>query len=431
MPETKVITSESVLYKGDISSLGVIIDDFGNISRVVDRKEIPGHLTVEDYGNAVIMPGLIDAHVHINEPGRTDWEGFETASHAAAAGGITTLVDMPLNSSPVTTTSEALAEKQEIAKEKSIVDCLFYGGLIPGNEEQIEPMIRAGAAGIKAFLCHSGINEFPNVTGNELSSAMSVLAQHNKPLLVHAELIALPDHEKPTDSKSYDQYLLSRPQQWEVDAINLVISLCRKTGCPVHIVHLSSAMALPALRNARSDELPVTVETAPHYLNFAAENIPDGDPRYKCAPPIREAANMELLKKALIEGDIDMVATDHSPCPPDLKNMESGDLITAWGGIASLQLLLPATWTALRNHNISSTNLARWLTERPAKLIGQSHRIGKIQEGMEANLIAWDPESKFTVNANDLHHRHKITPYEGMELYGSVKATWLRGEKIF
>ncbi len=430
MSEPVIITSENVVCSGKMQPLGLVIKE-GRIADILERSEIPENQKVEDFGSSVIMPGLIDAHVHINEPGRADWEGFETATLAAAAGGITTLADMPLNSSPVTITPEALKEKQNLAGQKAHVNCLFYGGLVPGNEEQVESLLKAGAAGIKAFLCHSGIVEFPNVTSHELNAAMTVLADFQKPLLVHAELSALPDHEKQTDPLSYDQYLRSRPQQWEVDAINLMVNLCKKTGCPVHIVHLSSVMALPILKKARTEGLPITVETAPHYLNFESEDIPDGDTRFKCAPPIRERANRDLLKSALMDGHIDLIATDHSPCPPELKEIDSGDLIQAWGGIASLELLLPATWTALRDQQVSPVNLTRWLAERPAELLGQSHRIGKIEEGMEADLMAWDPNATFTVNAQDLQHRHKITPYDGMQMQGKVQATWLKGKRVY
>ena len=301
---------------------------------VVAPEDLPDSCRVEDVGDRVVLPGLVDTHVHINEPGRTEWEGFATATRAAAAGGITTLVDMPLNSSPVTTTAEALAIKLEAAAGQLRVDCGFYGGVVPGNGGQVGALIAAGVLGFKAFLCHSGIDEFPNATEADLRAVMPELARAGLPLLVHAELIGgdIPGPRRsPSECRSYARYLASRPRAWEHDAIRLMIALCRETGCRVHIVHLASADALPMIAEARAEGLPLTVETCPHYLTFAAEEIPDGDTRFKCAPPIRERENRERLWEGLRDGLIDTIGSDHSPAPPELKQLDDGRPVARLG----------------------------------------------------------------------------------------------------
>lgn len=382
----------------------------------------------------MVLPGLVDAHVHINEPGRTEWEGFETATRAAAAGGITSLFDMPLNCSPVTTTAEALAQKLEASRDKLRVDCGFYGGIVPGVRGQIGPLSRLGVAGFKAFLCPSGIDEFPNASEADLREAMPELARAGLPLLVHAELMgtAQPVEEVTgMDARSYARYLDSRPREWEHEAIRLMIELCRETGCRVHIVHLSSADAVPMIASARAEGLPIFVETCPHYLFFTAEEIPDGDPLYKCAPPIRERENRERLWKALQDGVIDTIGTDHSPAPAALKQLVSGDLMRAWGGIASLQVALAAVWTEARRRGISITAVAEWMVRRPAELLGFSASKGEIAAGRDADLVVFDPDASFTVQATALHDRHRLTPYEERQLTGQVETTYLRGERVF
>jgi allantoinase len=396
----------------------------------------PAGCPVEDVGDRVILPGLVDTHVHINEPGRTEWEGFDTATRAAAAGGITTLVDMPLNSSPVTTSAHALSLKLQAAAGKLRVDCGFYGGVVPGvGSDQLEPLIAAGVLGFKAFLCHSGIDEFPNATESDLRAVMPDLVRAGLPLFVHAELIGptpFGSHPPKTDDRrSYQRYLASRPKVWEHDAIALMIALCREFACRVHIVHLSSADALPMIARARQEGLPLTIETCPHYLAFAAEDIPDGDTRYKCAPPIRERANCEQLWQALRDGLIDTIGTDHSPAPPDLKLLDTGDLARAWGGIASLQLALPVMWTETRRRGFRLTHLAQWMATRPAELVGLAHRKGSIAPGHDADLIVFDPDPEWKVDSATLHHRHPATPYEGRALFGRVDTTYLRGHKIY
>lgn len=378
----------------------------------------------EDLGDHALLPGLVDPHVHLNEPGRTDWEGFATGTAAAAAGGVTTLVDMPLNSSPVTTTVEALQAKRAATAGKLSVDVGFYAGLVPGNEDQIEPLLDAGVRGVKAFLCHSGIDDFPAATDKELRAVMPLLAERGVPLLVHAELVhPTPPMASPT---RYANYLASRPPSFERDAIALLIELCRETGCRTHVVHLADAGSLPTLDAARGEGLPLTVETGPHYLTFAAEEVPDGSTVYKCAPPIRDAANREALWRGLADGVIDFIATDHSPCPPEMKGLDTGRFDRAWGGISSLQLSLPIVWTgaARRGHTLSE--VVDWLCHHPAKLVGVD---AGIRVGGPADLVVFDTDSTFVVHGDALAHRHPLTPYEGRELRGVVGRTYLRGDR--
>jgi allantoinase len=401
------------------------------IVAVLPPEQVPDTCPVDDVGRLAVLPGLVDTHVHINEPGRTEWEGFATATRAAAAGGITTLVDMPLNSSPVTTTLAALERKLAAAEGQQWVDCGFYGGVVPDNLEHIEPLLTAGVLGLKAFLCHSGIDEFPNVTEKELRAAMPMIARSGLPLLVHAELVSPLAADSTSDVRSYRSYLASRPRAWELAAIRLMIGLCREYRCHVHIVHLSAADALPLLAEARAEGLPLTVETCPHYLFFAAEEIPDGDPRFKCAPPIRETENRERLWDGLRAGVIDTIGSDHSPAPPELKELATGDLRRAWGGIASLQLALPVIWSQARQRGVTLFDLANLMSRRPAELVGLAGRKGLLAPGFDADLIVFDPEASFTVEPAKLLHRHKITPYAGLRLHGMIQTTFLRGRKIY
>ncbi|BCM93905.1 allantoinase [Abditibacteriota bacterium] len=404
----------------------------GIIERVASYDEAPIDGTLEDFGDAVISPGVIDAHVHINEPGRADWEGFETATRAAAAGGLTMLAEMPLNASPVVTTLAAWHQKIAATKDKIRVDCGFYGGLVPGNVDEIEPMLDAGALGIKAFLVHSGLDEFPAAGETELRAAMPILARRGVPLLVHAEIEGETGQTPPAlPSRRYADYLASRPANWELRAIRLMIGLCREFNCPVHIVHLATAQALPELKAARAEGLPLTVETSPHYLFFDAEAIPDGATQFKCAPPIRDAANREGLWQGLRDGTIDFVASDHSPCPPALKNLDSGNFAGAWGGIASLQWMLPIVWSGARLRGVSLEDVTRWTSGGPAKLLRLENQKGVLKEGLDADLVVWEPETSFMVTAENNFHRHKVTPYNGVELMGATRATFVRGEKVY
>lgn len=439
MPQA-IHSTRVVLPAGVVEATLILAD--GKIQEVlagrVEREGIP----FESFGDKVIMPGVIDAHVHINEPGRTEWEGFETATKSAAAGGITTLIEMPLNASPVTTTVDALKLKLEAAKGKLHVNVGFYGGVIPSNIDDLDGLLRAGVFGIKAFLTHSGIDEFPNVTEADLRKALPILRRHNAKLLVHCELEGLvvssklsgqqattkePDNsELRTDNnangpRSYHHYLASRPPHWETDAIALMIRLSEEFDVHVHIVHVSAAEALPLIRDAKKRGLRITAETCPHYLVFCAEEIPDGATEFKCAPPIRERANNELLWEALKDGTLDFVATDHSPAPPDIKEQRSGDFMKAWGGIAGLQFLLPAFWTGAKERGFSLEDVAQLLCGKPAEFLGLKQK-GRIAPGCDADLVVWDPEASFVVKEEMIRHRHKLTPYVGRTLCGKISS---------
>lgn len=424
---THVITPSGVIEATLILADGKIHDV---LPGRVERKGVP----FESFGDKVIMPGVIDAHVHINEPGRTEWEGFETATKAAAAGGITTMIEMPLNASPVTTTVEALKLKLDAAKGKLHVNVGFYGGVIPGNIDDLDELLKSGVFGIKAFLTHSGIDEFPNVTEVDLRRALPVLEEHGAKLLVHCELeSANPQHVTPqhvTDPRSYADYLATRPARWETDAIALMIRLSEEFDVHVHIVHVSAAEALPLIRDAKKRCLRITAETCPHYLVFCAEEIPDGATEFKCAPPIRERANNELLLEALKDGTLDFVASDHSPAPPDIKEQQSGDFMKAWGGIAGLQFLLPAFWTGAKERGFSLEDVARLLCESPAQFLGLKQK-GRIAPGCDADLVIWDAEASFVVREEDIQHRHKLTPYAGRTLLGRVERTVVGGEVAY
>ena len=388
--------------------------------------------TVIDAGSAVVMPGLVDTHVHINDPGRVDWEGFETATLSAAAGGVTTLVDMPLNSIPSTTTVAALEEKRHAATGRCHVDVGFWGGVVPGNAREIEPLARAGVLGFKCFLSPSGVAEFDHVSESDLREAMPIIAKTGLPLLVHAEWPALlREPDRRADPRSYSTWLDSRPGPAEMAAIDLLIELCEQTSARVHIVHLASADALASIGGARTRRLPLTVETCPHYLTFAAEDIADGDTALKCAPPIREGEHRERLWQALTNGLIDLIVTDHSPAPPALKHLEDGDFLAAWGGIASLQITLPIVWSGAAERRIPLPRLAEWMSAAPARLAGLEGRKGAIAPGCDADLVIFDPEREMIVDPSRLYHRHAVTPYDGARLRGVVMATMLGGEIVF
>lgn len=428
-----VLSSQRVVTPNGMKACAVWINN-GRIQSVGSLSDVPAGVHVEDLGDSVIFPGLVDSHVHINEPGRTEWEGFITATCAAAAGGITTLVDMPLNSTPVTNTTHAFDEKLSATRDKLWVDCGFYGGFVPCNSHNFEPLIKAGVLGFKAFLIHSGIDDFPNVTEADLREGMPILAKHRIPLLVHAELDYGQNqsaHSHTADPRSYQDFLSTRPRVWETDAIRLMIDLCREYHCPVHIVHLSSADAVPLIREAKAEGLPLTVETCPHYLIFSSEAIADGDTRFKCTPPIREKENQERLWQALEAGVIDFIVSDHSPCTPELKLLEQGDFQAAWGGIASLQFGLSAVWTEAVQRGYSLTDIARWMSQRPAEFLGLNNRKGSIAEGFDADLVVLDTEANYTVHPSNIYHRHKVTPYEGKTLQGTVRRTYLRGQLIY
>ena len=418
---TKIITPEGEKNGVVIIKDGLIIDIAASLDNADER--------LIDVHDKIVMPGVIDPHVHINEPGRTEWEGFNTATKAALASGITTLVDMPLNSSPVTTTAKAFDKKLSAAKNNLHTNCGFWGGVIPENENEIEPLIDKGVLGFKAFLTHSGIDEFPNVTEADLRKAMPIIAKYNLPLLAHCELTSPLSLGEGTGVRLYQNYLASRPRKWEDDAIALMIRLCEEFNCRTHIVHLSSSNSIEQITNAKQKGLPLTVETAQHYLYFD-DIIHDGWTQFKCAPPIREKENNDKLWEALKDGIIDFVATDHSPCPPEMKCMNTGDFMKAWGGIASLQFALPILWTEAMQRGCTLNDIAKWLSENPAKFLGLNKK-GKIEKGFDADIIVWDPTAMFAVTPDIILHRHKITPYVMQILAGVVEQTYLSGKKMF
>jgi len=423
------LKSTRIVQDDQIIAGFVVVDERGGIEYVGPDTPAPDVL-LRDVGDLMVSPGLVDCHVHINEPGRTDWEGYATATRAAAAGGVTTLVDMPLNCLPVTTTAHALALKIAACQKQCWVDVGFWGGVIPGNAPELPALAHGGVLGCKAFMVHSGIDEFPNATEEDLRAAMPVLHAHGLPLLAHAEL-DLGAHSTGDDPRAYQSYLASRPSEWEDAAIALLIELCRETGCHVHIVHLSAASSLPQLRAAKRAGLPISVETCPHYLCLEAESIPDGATEYKCAPPIREHENREALWQGLFEGVIDFVVTDHSPCTPQLKQRERGDFHAAWGGISSLQLGLANVWTHARQRGATPVELARWTSAGPARFAGLARRKGRIAPGHDADLVVWDPDASFEVRPEQLFFRHRVSPYLGAQLVGAVRETFLRGVPVF
>lgn len=405
------------------------------IRDVVEPAQVPPQAETYDFGVAAILPGLVDSHVHINDPGRADWEGFETATRAAAAGGYTLLVDMPLNCVPATTSVAALEEKRAAARGRCRVDWLAWGGVVADNAHDIELLARAGVAGFKCFLIHPGVDSFTMVTEAQLRAALPALARTGLPLLVHAELPGPIDAATRNLSRAdwslYQTYLQSRPPEAELAAIRLMLTLCREFRFRLHIVHLSASEALPELRAARVEGLPVTVETCPHYLHLAAETIHNGATLHKCAPPIRSSANREALWSGLRDGTIDFVVTDHSPCPPELKRLDEGNFQTAWGGIASLSTALPVMYTEARERGFGLRDIARWMSDRPAKLAGGHGTKGLLAAGHDADFVVFDTESEFIITKDHLHYRHAISPYLGEKLRGMVKATYLRGQPIF
>ncbi|MEU4451799.1 allantoinase AllB [Nocardioides sp. NPDC023903] len=392
-------------------------------------EDLTAARVVELADDEVLMPGVVDAHVHVNDPGRTEWEGFASATRAAAAGGVTTIVDMPLNSIPPTCDLPALDLKRKTAASQAFVDVGFWGGAIPGNVAELRTLHEAGVSGFKCFLLHSGVDEFPPLDAEELEQAMREIRSFDGLLIVHAEDAHAIEHAPAAGGGAYERFLHSRPRGAENLAIAQVIELARWTGCRVHILHVSSSDVLAMLASARRDGVPITAETCPHYLTFAAEEIPDGATQYKCCPPIREAANRELLWNGLREGVIDMVVTDHSPSTPDLKALDTGDFGVAWGGISSLQLGLSAVWTEARSRGFTLTDVARWMSQAPARHAGLE-RKGRIEVGHDADFCILAPGDSYVVDAAKLHHKNAVTPYHGRSLAGVVRETWVRGEKI-
>lgn len=428
---TQVFRSNRVVLPDGIRPAAIVIRD-GVIAQIGAAEGF--HSVIADFGDSIIMPGIVDTHVHINEPGRTEWEGFETATMAAAAGGVTTLIEMPLNSIPATTTRKALREKIVATQGKLLVDVGFWGGVVPGNFEELAKMYEDGAFGFKCFLVPSGVPEFEAVNESHLRQAMPELSRLRAVLLAHAELpgpIAEATRSvSDKDPRCYATWLHSHPPSAEDQAIELLIHLAEEYKTRVHIVHLSSATAVAIIQSAKARGVNITAETCPHYLTIAAEEIPDGATEYKCAPPVRERANQERLWVALKDGVIDFVVTDHSPAPLSLKCRESGDYMQAWGGVASLQLSLPVLWTAARKRGFAIEDVARWLCSAPAKMAGLS-RKGEIRMGCDADFVVWNPDESFQVRADKLFFRHKISPYAGRELVGVVQSTFVRGTEVY
>lgn len=421
-----VLRSTRVITPGGTRAASVAVAG-GKITAVLAYEaEVPAGARLEDFGDDVLLPGLVDTHVHVNDPGRTEWEGFWTATRAAAAGGITTILDMPLNSLPPTTTVDHLRVKQEVARTKAHVDIGFWGGALPDNVKDLRPLHDAGVYGFKCFLSPSGVDEFPALDQEQLATSLAEITGFGGLMIVHAEdphhLESAPQNPGP----KYADFLASRPKDAENTAIGNLIAQAKRLNARVHVLHLSSSDALPLIAAAKAEGVQITVESCPHFLTLTAEEVPDGATEFKCCPPIREAANQDLLWDALADGTIDCIVSDHSPSTADLK---TGDFATAWGGISSLQLGLPAIWTEARRRGRTLEDVARWMSAAPAALAGLGSK-GAIETGRDADFAVLAPEETFTVDPAELHHRNQVTAYAGKTLHGVVKSTWLRGTQI-
>jgi allantoinase len=419
-----VVRADSVLVDGVFRPAEVGVRD-GRIA-AVSVESLEGRELVVLEPDEVLIPGIVDTHVHVNEPGRTEWEGFATATAAAAAGGVTTIIDMPLNSIPATTTVEALETKRSVAHVA--VDTGFWGGAVPENLGSLRPLHEAGVFGFKAFLAPSGVDEFGHLDAEQLERALDEIAALGSLLIVHAEDPGVLDSHANDGGADYHRFVESRPDEAETTAIERVIAGVRRTGARAHILHLSSAAALPALRAARAEGLPITVETCPHYLTIAEEGIADGATQYKCCPPIRDETNRDALWAALLDGDIDIVVTDHSPATVELKTRGGGDFGLAWGGIAGLQLGLSAVWTEARRRGIPLERVLGWMSRGPADLVALGAK-GRIAVGADADLVVFAPEAAFTVRKEELLHKNPVSAYDGRELRGMARRTWVRGRE--
>ncbi|MBM4827730.1 allantoinase AllB [Actinospica acidiphila] len=428
MPDVQLVLRSTRVVTPEGTRAASVAVAGGTVTAVLPHDApVPDGARLEDLGDDVLLPGLVDTHVHVNDPGRTEWEGFWTATRAAAAGGITTLVDMPLNSLPPTTTVDHLRVKRRTAADKAHVDVGFWGGALPGNGADLRPLHEAGVFGFKAFLSPSGVDEFPHLDDDHLARALREIASFDGLLIVHAEdphqLAGAPQRGGPR----YADFLASRPRRAEDTAVARLLEQARRFDARVHVLHLSSADALPLLAEAKADGVRVTVETCPHYLTLTAEEVPDGASEFKCCPPIREAANQDLLWQALADGTVDCVVTDHSPSTADLK---TDDFATAWGGISGLQLSLPAVWTEARRRGHTLEDVVRWTATHTARLAGLEARKGAIAPGHDADFAVLAPDETFTVDPAALQHRNRVTAYAGRTLHGVVRSTWLRGERV-
>ncbi|GAB3111938.1 allantoinase AllB [Aestuariicella hydrocarbonica] len=430
--------SQRVVVDTQLLAARVYVQDEKIVAVIADGDAIPvalQNVPVEELGSQVLMPGLVDTHVHVNEPGRTEWEGFNTATSAAAAGGITTVVDMPLNCSPVTTTAAALQAKLDSLQGKLWIDTGFWGGVVPAHIDQLPALLEAGVLGVKSFTIHSGIDEFPQVTAADMRRVIPVLAQYEVPYLIHAEL-EQPPQQPVRIGHSYQSFLASRPRSWENNAVAMMVELLeeaksRGVNGHLHVVHLSSADAIPTIVQARAQGLRLTSESCPHYLTLFAETIPDGKTLYKCCPPIREDENRQRLWQGLAEGHIDFIVSDHSPCTPELKHIDSGNIEKAWGGISSLQFGLALIWTEAHQRGYSLPQVVDWMARRPAEFAGLGQSKGRIAAGYDADLVVFDDAHHYTVRAEDILYRNKITPYEGKAVQGRVERTYVRGHQVF
>ncbi|MET3768962.1 allantoinase [Marisediminicola sp. UYEF4] len=424
----RIITAESALIDGVFvaASLGIR----NGVIAAIGTRELPGSgERIRLSPGTVLLPGLVDTHVHVNEPGRTEWEGFASATRAAAAGGVTTIIDMPLNSIPATVDVAALDTKRAIAARKAIVDVGFWGGAVPASLGRLGELHERGVFGFKCFLAPSGVDEFPHLDAGQLDDALAEVAGLGALLIVHAEDPGVLDAHENAGGIGYSDFVASRPNEAELVAIDRVIDGVRRTGARAHILHLSSAAALPRIAAAKAEGLPITVETCPHYLCFTAEQIPDGATQFKCCPPIRDERNRDLLWQGLLDGVIDVIVSDHSPSTRELKLGHGGDFGLAWGGISGLQLGLPAIWTEARRRCIRLERVLGWMSQAPADLVGLPAK-GRIRVGADADLVAFDPDASFTVDVEALFHRNRVSAYEGRQLTGVVRGTWLRGESV-
>lgn len=427
------LKSKNVVIDGEIKA--ALIEVKNELIHAIHAYDHVVNCEIRDFGDHFVMPGLVDSHVHINEPGRTEWEGFNTATQAAAAGGITALVDMPLNCIPVTTTKAAFQEKLDAVVDKLWVDCGFWGGVIPQNIADLDELLNAGVLGVKSFLIDSGIEEFPNVEAKDIRAAMPILAKHDVPYLIHAELDCGGFNDVEI-TKEYNSFLKSRPKSWENNAISLMVEMARESkakgdNCKVHIVHLSSDEALTTIAQAKEEGLRFTAETCPHYLTIASENIPDGKTLFKCCPPIRENQNREHLWQAITDGRLDFIVSDHSPCTPELKHIDTGDIEKAWGGISALQFGLPLIWTEAKDRGFSLVDIARLMSSETAKFAGLAKIKGQISIGFHADFLVFDPEHSYVITNEMIKHRHNITPYAGRKVTGQVLHTYVRGHHVY